>query len=215
MIIFITIIAILLLLVLWIYKSTVRLQIVEFDASNENKKHIDKLKIEISILFLNKLKWFHLEIDKKKMEKFKGTKFNKWLNKIVETRIVRDFKNIGEVIIRNKHELDINIEEIDIKIKLGTTNVIVTSFLFVALHIIISTLLATNINEYSKDKHKYEIIPIYQNNNFYDLSINCIISVKIEHIINMIKIKRSDRVNARTSNRIFNGNRYEQYKRVS
>lgn len=215
MIVFISIITILFLLVLWVYKSTIRLEIIELDASNVNKKHIDKVKIEISILFLNKLKWFHLEINKSKMDKFKGTKFNKWLNKIVETRIVRDYKNIGEIIIKNKQKLDINIEEINIKLKIGTTNVIVTSILFVALHIIISNLLATNIDDYKKEKHNYEIVPIYQNKNFYDLSINCIISVKIAHIINMIKIKRSDKVNARTSNRIFNGNRYEQYKRAS
>lgn len=204
--VFIIIITILLLLALIIYKSTIRLNVIELSVTN---KKINKLKIEISILFLNKLKWFKVEINKEKVEKFKETKISKWFNRIIEKNKVQNFKNIKKVIMERKQKLYINIEEINAKLKISTTNVILTSMIFVVLNIIISIFLATNIQKYNKDKHKYEIIPNYQNNNFYELNLNCIISVKIAHIINMIKRKRSDKRNARTSNRIFNGNCYE------
>lgn len=202
----IIIIAILLLLALVIYKSIIRLNVIELSVIN---KKINKLKIEISILFLDKLKWFKVEINKENVEKLKETKINKWFNKIIEKNKIQNLKKIRKAIMKKEQKLYINIEEIELKLKIGTTNVILTSMIFVAINIIISILLAINIQKYSKDKHKYEIIPNYQNNNFYELNLNCIISVKIAHIINMIKGKRSDKRNARTSNRIFNGNCYE------
>lgn len=204
--VFIIIITILLLLALIIYKSTIRLNVIELSVTN---KKINKLKIEISILFLNKLKWFKIEINKEKIKKLKETKINNWFNKIIEKNKIQNFKKIRKVIMEKEQKLYINIEEINTKLKISTTNVILTSMIFVVLNIIISIFLATNIQKYNKDKHKYEIIPNYQNNNFYELNLNCIISVKIAHIINMIKRKRSDKRNARTSNRIFNGNCYE------
>lgn len=204
--VFIIIITILLLLALIIYKSTIRLNVIELSVTN---KKINKLKIEISILFLNKLKWLKIEINKEKIKKLKETKINNWFNKIIEKNKIQNFKKIRKIIMERKQKLYINIEEINTKLKISTTNVILTSMIFVVLNIIISIFLATNIRKYNKDKHKYEIIPNYQNNNFYELNLNCIISVKIAHIINMIKRKRSDKRNARTSNRIFNGNCYE------
>ena len=60
----------------------------------------------------------------------------------------------------------------------------------------------------------YDIKPIYKDKNLYEISLNCIIEVKMVHIINMIykivKKRRSDK-NERTSNRRAYDNSDEQF----
>ena len=69
--------------------------------------------------------------------------------------------------------------------------------------IIISNILKIKVKKINKNYY-YIISPIYTGENIFKLNLNCIISLKIVHIINIIymifKKGRSDRY-VRTSNR--------------
>ena len=64
-----------------------------------------------------------------------------------------------------------------------------------------------------KEHYNYTIEPIYQNKNIYKIQFNCIIQVKMVHIINVIYIflkkGRSDLNERTTSNRRSYGYSYE------
>ena len=81
---------------------------------------------------------------------------------------------------------------------------IITSFAVATISSIISIILARNIKKYEKDKYIYSIIPIYEDKPMLKIKLNCIIDIKIVHIMNVIYMmlkKRSGKYDERTSNR--------------
>ena len=103
---------------------------------------------------------------------------------------IKDFKYILQ---------RIEIPKITVKAKLGTENPALTAFVVT----IISSLLGIILVK-KTDHPKYEIEPIYTNQNYVFLSINCIFKIKLVHIINIIKELKGKEVYqkyGRTSNR--------------
>lgn len=89
---------------------------------------------------------------------------------------------------------------------------ILTSAIITALASIIGIGLARIIEIYNKEKYSYEIYPIYQNKNLIKLDLNCIIKVKMVHIISIIYLivkKRRVEKSERTSNRMSYDYSYE------
>ena len=85
---------------------------------------------------------------------------------------------------------------------MGTQNAAFTAMIVSFINIITSILVSNNKNK--KINYFLKIDPIYQNQNIVNLQFNCIISLKIVNIINIIYIlKKKGRVdkNERTSNR--------------
>ena len=93
----------------------------------------------------------------------------------------------------------------------------ITPFVIATFATIISILIAKNIDKYDKKKFYYSIIPKYEDKPSFKIKLNCIIDLKIVHIMNVIYMlikKRRVKYDARTSNRrayeSFNG-RYSRY----
>lgn len=161
-------------------------------------------EIYIELLFLNKMKIFSGRIDKEKVKKL-NSKMD--LKKKVQNV---DFKKMKKEMPKKEelkqifNKLDIELSKINLKLELGTEDVIITSAIITILASAIGIGLAKVIKKYEKEKYNYEIYPIYQNKNLIKLHLNCIIKVKVVHIISIIylllKKRRVDK-HERTSNR--------------
>ena len=192
----------LLLTITVITLSTILVRIEKFKASNYNE--CGKLKIDYKVffelLFLNKLKIFSIKIDKGLIDKLKvKEKIKKIDFQQAKTNI--PFKKDLKEITRKSQ---IKIDKLNLKVEIGTIDVILTSAVITILASIIGICLARVIKKYDKERYNYEIYPIYQDKNIIKLDLNCIIKVKMVHIISIIYLlikKRRVKKNERTSNR--------------
>lgn len=196
---------ILLLLLLFIVFTSIRIEVKELKVSN-----LDKIKLEydylvyIKFYIFNFIKYFQIKIDKETIEKVK-------LLKKVDVQQVN--KQMGKIKISLKN-IKPEIEKFSMDIKIGTESMFITNILVLAISVGIAYLLKNTIKKADAEKHKYKIEPSYIDKNLIDLRLNCIIKVKMVHIIHVIYIvikKRRDVKNERTSNRRSNDDRNEQY----
>lgn len=209
--IFLGIISIMFLLVCAITISTVRIGIENFEASNTklNKNSIsDKYKLSFGLYLFNKIKWFSLSLNSKKIEKVyrKINIKNLDLKKLNIEFGVQDLKKIKE--------LKAKISNLNLKVKIGTMDAILTSYFVALFAFIISIILSRTIKKQSKEKYYYKIEPLYLNKNMYEIKLDCIIEIKFVHIIDILnyffKKRRGEKYGKRrTSNRRSYGYSYE------
>lgn len=190
--------------------STIRIQFNNFTMSNINDdKNIlsRNYKIIASVHLFNKIKWLSIKLNDKKIKKI----YNKMnLEKMDLKTLQNDFK------IKNLEylkKLNLKISYLHLKFKIGTEDVVATSFVVAIISSIIGILLPHVVKKYEKDKYYYKIIPLYINKNVYEIKFDCIIEIKNVHIINIIYVfikKRRDRkYEQRASNRRSYGYSYE------
>lgn len=213
MLVFFIILSLILFISILIYISNIVIEIDILKITSQKKINIDDFKMKIYFVLGKRFKWFKLEINKEKLEKLK----KKNLNKISNLKIIKEIEDTG--IIKNRNiikdiikGLNLKLEKINIDSELGLPNIILLSFLVAILNITIGIGLLKYSQNINGDDYKYSINPLNTNKFHLKLSINCIISIKIANIINMIIKKRSEK-NEGTSNRIVNGNCNEQYSR--
>jgi len=180
--------------------STIKIEINE--KIIDSYKKFKNLKYVVSIKAFNKVKIFSFKITQEKIGKS---------NRIIKI----GYKEILRILRYIFKTEKIKIEKFKLNLRLGTENSILTSYIVASISSIISILLARRIDDFSNDKYEYQIIPEYIDKNVLKLSINCIISIKLVHIIYMIYVlKRKDDVKyGGTSNRRFDDNSNEQHKR--
>jgi len=197
---FIVLISIIIVSTVLIVYSTLKIDIKEFILMNTK---IEKFNIVISLNLFNKIKWIKLKIDNKRVNKLKGSSKLKTLNKILDTKILRKYKNAKQILAKDwKHILkELNkfeIEKVNIKSKIGTENAATTAIITGTILSILGIIFARKVAN-----PKYKIEPVYTDKNYIYLSINCIVAIKLVHIINMNKKlgKEVYQENGRTSNR--------------
>lgn len=107
-----------------------------------------------------------------------------------------------EDIKREFKKANIKLEKLDLIICIGVEDAVITAYIVSILYIIISNIIPHVYNsKNSLNEYKYNVIPVY-NKNFSKLSLNCIISIKLVHIIYIIfLIWKGSKKNERTSNR--------------
>lgn len=198
--VFYIVLAILIFFIVGILFSTMHINIAPAVLSNENSQK--KIKYYYIIYFklylFNKIKWISLRIDETKMKQIKRK-----MEKLDVKRIEQELTSKKERESFFKH-LKFRLEEFQFEMQIGTEDVILTSGLIAVISAGLGILLARFIKKYEKDKYKYYIEPIYQNRNVVNLKLNCIIQVKMVHIIYTIYVllrKRSVEKHERTSNR--------------
>ena len=178
----------------------------------ENEKtHLNQnYKAQISIYTLGKIPILKIKITKPKIDKLKYKTH-------IEQKIQEKIKQQDFTQLREKYNLKIDIKQIaknlllsidklNLKIELGTENAVLTSFLIPTISTILSLLIAKNQEEKHEKiiKQQFQIIPIYQNKNLINFSLEGIFELKMIHIITTICIlKKKRRVDKheRTSNR--------------
>lgn len=200
------IILFLILLTLVIVFSSIRIDIQKLNFSKQEKEKLNyDYDIIVELKFLGKIKVLKSIINPQKMRK---------LNKKVKIKQI--IKNID--ISKAKHNLpdkkqtkkifnkmNIELKKFQLSLDIGTWDVIVTSAIVTILSSFLGIILAKFIDNYYEEKYRYKIVPIYENKNVIKLSLNCIIQVKVVHIISIIftlvKKRKEKEKNERTSNR--------------
>ena len=142
------------------------------------------------------------------------------LLKKINIKDVEKFAQNRKPNLKDIKKLDMKIEKLDLKLKLGIDDVILNSYLIAFISIILSNILPFFTK--SNKNIKYSILPEYNNNpdyehnpvfelnlldsyykhnkNYYKINLIGIFSIKIVNIISIIKKGRIDK-NERTSNR--------------
>lgn len=190
--------------------TSLRIEIKNLYISNENtiKTKYD-YEIYLKLYLFNKLRYFQIKIDKKKLEKIDITK------RIQEINIEKANKELKNIKISAKN-LKLEIEKLNLDLKIGTESLFITTGLVLLTSVGLSYIFSNMIRKVNPEKHKYKIEPSYISKNVIDLKFDCIIKVKMVHIITVIYIvlkKRRGLKNERTSNRRLNDDCNEQYPR--
>ena len=167
------------LITLILLMSNFKIKIANLHISNTSGKFYISFISKISIYIFNKFKIFEITIDDKKIKNiFKNQKFN--LKNM-------QFNDTLNIIKKSKT----NIETLNIEGYLGLEDAAYTAYVLSFINSIIPIILSGRINKY-----KYNITPVYVNQNIVNLEINCIINIKIVHIINILfKLLKKGRVN--------------------
>ncbi len=191
MTIFLILLAIIILIITILIFSSIKINIKEFKLVN--KKVID-MEIVISIAFFNKINILKITLNKNRLNKIEHNKSVRKIAKKLQERLIKDYKymhNFEQKSIKDILEIlkYFNVSNVEIDVNIGTEDVIFTSFVVTAISMIITFLIARKV-----ENTKYIVLPVYINENYVNLSIKCIISIKLVHIINIIKqFKRKDR----------------------
>ena len=199
--VFLLIFLIIIILMVITLKIKINFTDFEFNTQKHNKFKKD-YKIKITIYTFNKIPIIKTKITNEKVQQIiKNPKIKEAIKK-QETKLIENRKDIDINVIKSIKNIEI--EEIQLKITIGTENAATTAFIIPILSTIIATVLSRNIKKYN-NKQTFEITPVYINQNLLNIEFSGIIQIKMIHIINTIcivnKKKRKGDKNERTSNR--------------
>lgn len=192
---------------------------IKFEFSNLKftlleKEHFNNdYKIIITIYIFEKIPILKTKITNTKIEKIaKSEKVIETLkNKKIE--IISNTKNIDKDFIKRLRNIKIDLKEMNLNIFIGTENASITAFAIPIISTTLAMILSKLIQKHN-EKQVFSITPIYINQNLINIKFSGIFQVKMIHIINticIIKKKRRDDKNERTSNRRSYDYGYEQY----
>ena len=212
MLLFFSIIILIMLFIILVLSSELKIKINKLKIHSVSDNFKPEYNIDIGLYFAKKIKWFNFKMENNEVpklfknkfieEKLKNLKlFNKGHNKI-QRKII---KIVVEQIRKN-----IVINTLKLKVYIDTKDVLATSYLVGIISASIPNIVRPNLESFDKKCFEYSVIPLFKNQNYLYLSLNSIISIKVVHIINMLKMTGGIN-NERTSNRRFNVNCYGKY----
>lgn len=143
----------------------------------------------------------------------------KWITKIKdkewEQKNIKTVQNLGGFSFLREVQklLKIRLRKLHLKATIGIEDAVLTSLLVGILGAILSILLPKVAIPGKEKNYYYEIQPNFHK-NMYKIDLDCIISVKMVHIISVIYMvfkKKGEKKHERTSNRRSYEYGYEQY----
>lgn len=183
-----------------IIASTLHIQIKNLSISNMQTKNNTKYAIILSIYFANKIKYIWFNLNSKRAKKI--------YSKVQLEKIdLKKFKKVFKLSdLKELTKLHLKISDLNLDMNIGTKSPLVTSFLVVTISNAISLLLPHLVNNLKDNRYFYNIKPLYYNKELYKINLDCIIEIKMVHIINVIYyifLKKGRRKNEQstTSNR--------------
>lgn len=197
--IFLGILVLLVTIITLIIASTLHIQIKNLSVSNMEPKNTNEYAIIFSLYLGNKIKWIWFRLNDKKVRKM----YSKMqLEKLDFKKFRKDFKVKD---LKELPKLQPKISYLNLDANLGVISPVTTSFLVATISSIISIALPYLATSLKKERYIYNIKPLYYNKNLYKINLNCIIEIKMVHIINIIfiLIKKGKKNNEQstTSNR--------------
>ena len=151
-----------------IHTSKIGIEIDNFIFDSEKQEKINKdSKIYVYLLLLNKIKVFNKNIKEIDFSKIKLE------NKDIDIHFLKN-KDLKINYLELWKNIDIDVKNIDLQLQIGTQDAGLTAILTG----IISALLGIILR-----KPKYEVIPIYSNNNVLKIKLKCIISIYLMQYI--------------------------------
>lgn len=192
-----TILLIVLIITIIIAKAKISIEVKNLKIKANKKIYIsDNYKIIFKIIILNKIPILKFNLNNEKLVLERNKRINK--KGLKEESFLKN--KIKKEIL--KHFSDIQVNKLNLKIKIGTENAFFTSMIIPIISSIISIILMKKIT--NAEKQKYIVEPIYLNQNILEILISGIFEMKMIHIINIIYVLNKERkVNKheRTSNR--------------
>lgn len=162
-------------------------------------RHINQdYKIIIKLCVLSKIPIIKVNITKTRLEKLKL----KGKIKEIDFRVLQDNKQFDKKILKVVKKANIEIQDINLRIDLGTENAALTSMIVPVLSTIIAIILRKKVKKCTNQI--FQINPIYMNRNLINIVISSIFEIKMIHIITIIYIlnqKEGVEKYERTSNR--------------
>ena len=177
--IFCTILIVLTLLIILFLLSTIKIKVDDYHATNLRIQKA-KYKITISLYLLNKIKWLSVKLNEKKIHQIS---IKMHLDKIDIKKLERDFRLAD---IKEIAKIKPKLTFLDLEIKLGVDDVIVTTFIIPILCTIISTTLPFVTNRKDINFVKYNVEPIYNRKNVYYIKLNSNLEIKILNLLNSL-----------------------------
>ena len=173
-----TILIIMLTVSIMLILSTIQFEINNFifDSTRPKKRKVSKYRFIIKLKLFNKLTWVKIKLNKDKIKELKVLK-----------------------------SLNITTEKLKLYVNFDTNNIGITTFLTAVTSTVISIFLAKTAKKNKIEDYMYKIEPSFYMQNLLKICIDCIISLKMVHIINIIYILKKKRsvkkYDKRTSNR--------------
>ena len=193
------ILVLLITIIIFIVASTLHIQIKNLSMSNMEYKNTNKYGIIFSLYLGNKIKWMWFKLNDEKIRKmYSKMQLEKFDFKMIRKDFkIKDLKKIPK--------LQAKISYLNLEANLGVISPVITSFLVATIASIISITLPYLAKSFKKERYIYNIKPLYRNKNLYKINLNCIIEIKMVHIINiifvLIKKGRKKNEQSTTSNR--------------
>lgn len=193
-----TILLIVLIITIIIAKAKISIEVKNLKIKANKKMYIsDNYKIIFKIIILNKIPILKFNLNNEKLVLERNKRINK--KGLKEESFLKN--KIKKEIL--KHFSDIQVNKLNLKIKIGTENAFFTSMIIPIVSSIISIILMKKIT--NVEKQKYVVEPIYLNQNILEILISGIFEIKMIHIISIIYILKQKeegvKKNERTSNR--------------
>mgnify|MGYP004622509141 FL=1 len=215
MLFFITISIILVNVIMLIF-SSFKLIVTNLEINNSNNKIIPIYELKIAFYLLGKIKLFSFKINNKKTKKILEKNFIK--QKIENIKIKSHEKSKKQkkfqIKILKQFIKKLELESINLLIYVDTKNVILTSYFVGIISSIIPNILKENIKNFDGKYHIFKSTPLYKNQNYIYIKLNCIINIKIVHIMSMYKLGnkyKGGKKYERSPYRRFNVNCYGKY----
>lgn len=198
LVLFFILILIALLIIVLIIISSITINIQHLESSNFEKINL-KYKIVVSLTMFNKFKWINIKFDNEKLQKL----FKKMhLEKITIKEIEKEFK-LSDV--KEIFNIKPRLQFLDLKIKIGLTDVILTSYTIPIICTIISIILPHITDNKDVKNISYNVNPIYNNKNVYSVKLNAIINIKVLNLLNSLyKIYRNRKKDMEERNLSYN-----------
>lgn len=211
MLFFLCVLIIFLFIFLVIRYSSIRISIINLDIDTNSKKIINDYQFEFGIYIFNKVRIIKFKINEKKIKNLENSKLLKKMSKVNLSKVTKKLEN--KVLKNNKSfkitkfikiflkEIKPEIIRFKLNLKIGLDDIMATTYAIPFISTLISFILkltVKNVNLRNKKReYYYKIEPVY-NTNIINLRLNCIINVKMVHIINiiyifLIKKRRSDK----------------------
>lgn len=165
--------------------------------ANKNQKFKISFIIKFSFCLFNKLRYFTTTIDNQKINLLYNS------GKIDINKFRQD-RELNKEVLKALRRTEYTIEKFKLNGEIGTDNAAFTALSIGFLNSIIPIFVLRKIKFKNIDNYYLNINPIFINQNLVNLDLNCIISIKLVNIINIIHfLLKKGRVNKneRTSNR--------------
>lgn len=164
------------LLSIFVILSNIKIKINNLEIMS-GKKINHNYKAEISLELFGKIKWIKLKLNERKIRKF-YTKMH--LEKIDIKELE---KNLKIVDIKEIFNIKPKISYMNMKLKIGVDEVLITTYLVPIISTFLSILLPYAVENENINKVKYKIEPVY-NQNFYLMQLDISFYIKIVNVLN-------------------------------
>ena len=185
--VFLFILLVILILALLVLTSKIQIEIVNLELDSQNQNYIsNKYEIIIKLNIVGNIPIIKIKLTKRKIQTIYEKLKMKEKMKRLEEDIYKNKDNIDFKLIETIKEFNksIDINYLDLNLKLGTENASTTALLVAIISTIISILIASKTDH--KNKIMYKIAPIYSNQNLIKFEFFGIFKIKMIHIINII-----------------------------